>query len=261
MISPLAYVDPGARIGNNVTIHPFAFIDKDTVIGDNCEIMPYVSIVHGTRIGRNNRIYQGAIIGADPQDFRWNDSPATCTIGDNNTIRENVIINRGFNTPEGTVIGSDCFIMAKSHIGHDCRIEGRTVLGNGATLAGNVRVEQCVIISSNAIIHEDSTVGCWSLIKGGCRITGTVPPYVILAHNPARYIGVNAYVMQRKGFTDGQIDDIAKAYRHIYQSGTSVSNGVRRILADLDPSEIRDTIVNNIQAANYHIVGITVELE
>lgn len=261
MISPSAHVDPSAKIGNNVTIHPFAFIDADTVIGDNCEIMPFVSIVHGTRIGRNNRIYQGSIIGADPQDFRWDGKGATCTIGDNNVIRENVIINRGFLSPEGTVIGNDSFIMAKSHIGHDSRIEGRCVLGNGCTVAGNVRIDHCAILSSNVIVHEDSVIGKWALIKGGCRISGNVPPYVILAHNPAVYFGVNAYVLQRKGYTSEQIDDIAKAYRHVYQSGTSVSNAVRRILEDLAPSDLRDAIVDFITKANYRLVGISLELE
>jgi len=261
MISPLAHVDPKAQIGNNVTIHPFAFIDADTVIGDNCEIMPFVSIVHGTRLGKNNRIFQGAIIGADPQDFRWNGKDALCTIGDNNTIRENVIINRGFIESEGTYIGNDTFIMAKSHIGHDSHLDGRCVVGNGATVAGHVTIDKCVILSSNVIVHEDSHIGKWALIKGGCRIAGNVPPYVILAHNPAAYFGVNAYVLQRKGYTTEQIDDIAKAYRHVYQSGTSVSNAVRRIIEDLEPSDQRKAIVDFIEQANYRLVGITLTLE
>lgn len=261
MISPLAHIDPSAKIGQNVIIHPFAFIDADTVIGDNCEIMSFAAINHGTRMGRNNRVFQGAIIGADPQDFRWDKGPATCTIGDNNIIRENVLINRGFNTPEGTRIGDDCFIMAKSHIGHDCHLEGKCVIGNGGTLAGNVTVEKCVILSSNVILHENSHVGKWSLVKGGTRIAGNVPPYVILAHNPARYIGVNAYVLQRKGFPEDVIDNIAKAYRHVYQSGTSVSNALRRIEADIEQCKARDAIINFIKNADHKLVGLTLELE
>lgn len=261
MISPLAYVDKSARIGENVTIHPFAYIDADVEIGDGCEIMSYTSILSGTRMGRNNKVYQNTVIGADPQDFRWHGEKTYCYIGDNNVIREHVIINRGIKTDGGTRIGNDTFIMAETHIGHDSHITGRSVIGNGVTIAGDTMVSECVILSSGVILHENSTIGPWVLIKGGCRITGNVPPYVIMAHNPASYFGVNAVVMRKKGFTEEQIDDIAKAYRHVYQSGTSVFNALKRIEADLDPSEIRSTIVDFIRGCDLKLVAIPRDLE
>ena len=261
MISQLAHVDQSAKLGNNVTVYPFAFIDKDVVIGDNCVIMPYASIMQGTVMGNDNKVYQGAIVGADPQDFRWKDAPSRLAIGNRNVIREHVIINRGFTTPEGTVIGDDNFILANSHVGHDCKIKGKCVLGNGVTMAGDVTVEECAILSSNVILHEDSHVGAWTLIKGGCRISGNVPPFVIIAHNPAVYFGVNAFVMRKNGFTDDQVDDVAKAYRHLYQSGTSVYNALKRIEADVEPSPVRDAITDFVRGANLRIVAVPVELE
>ncbi len=260
MISPLAHVDPSAKLGANVTIHPFAFIDKDVEIGDGCEIMPYASVMNGTRMGRNNRVYQGAIVGADPQDFRWKGEKTYCIIGDNNVIREHVIINRGIKTEGGTRIGNDNFIMANSHIGHDSHIKGKCVLGNGVTMAGDCDIDECCILSSNCIVHEDSKIGKWTLIKGGCRIAGNVPPYIIIAHNPAAYYGVNAMVMRKHGFTDAQVDDIAKAYRNIYQSGISVYNALQRIEADIDPSEIRSEIVNFVRGNNLRIVAIPIDM-
>ncbi len=261
MISPLAHVDPSAKIGANVTIHPFAFIDADVEIGDGCEIMSYTSIIHGTRMGKNNKVYQGSIIGADPQDFRWKGNESYCYIGDNNVIREHVIINRGINSEGGTRIGNDSFIMAETHIGHDSHIVGRCVLGNSVTIAGDAEVGECSILSSGVILHENSTVGSWVLIKGGCRISGNVPPYVIVAHNPAAYFGVNAVVLRKHGFTEDQIDDIAKAYRHVYQTGTSVFNALRRIEADVTPGECRDNIVSFIRRCNLKLVAIPRELE
>ena len=176
MISPLAHVAPSAKLGKDVKIHPFAFIDENVEIGDGCEIMPYASVMSGTRMGANNKVYQGAIIGADPQDFRWKGEDTYCRIGDNNVIREHVIINRGISSTGATVIGDDSFIMAEAHIGHDCVIKGRCVLGNGVTIAGDCVIGQCTILSSNVILHERSEVGDWVLIKGGCRIRGNVPP-------------------------------------------------------------------------------------
>lgn len=261
MISPLAHVDPSAKIGNNVTIHPFAFIDKDVEIGDDCEIMPYVSIMNGTTIGKHNKIYQGSIIGADPQDFRWKGEKTYCKIGDNNVIREHCIINRGIRPTGATVIGDDCFIMAETHIGHDALIKGRCVLGNGVKLAGDCTVGLCTILSSAVILHERSEVGDWVVVKGGCRISGNVPPYIIVAHNPVAYYGINAKIMDRHGFTSDQIDDVAKSYRHIYQAGTSVFNALKRIEADVAPSDIRSNILDFIRSHNLKIVAVPLETE
>ncbi len=261
MISEKAYVAPSAKIGQNVTIHAFAYIDDNVEIGDNCEIMPFASILSGTRMGKNNHVYQGAIISARPQDFRWDGQDTYCYIGDNNVIREQVIINRGITADKGTRIGDGTFIMAGVHIGHDTVIEGPTVLGNGVTIAGDVVIEKCSVFSSNAVVHERAHIGQWTLIKGGCRIGSNVPPYSIIAHNPSTYYGVNAVIMRKKGFSDSQIDDAAKAYRHIYQTQTSVFNALKRIEADIDDTEIRRNILNFIRGNNLRIVGIKVKTE
>lgn len=258
-ISPLAHVDPEAKIGDNVTIHPFAFISKNTVIGDGCTIYPYVSILNGARIGKNNKIYNGSIIAAEPQDFKWHGAPSTVTIGDDNVIREMTIVNRGSRTPEGTVIGSKCFIMAESHISHDARIGDKCVLGNGVQVSGMAQVGKCCILSSNAMLHFGSHVGEWSMVKGGCRISGNVPPYVVMAHNPATYTGVNAVVMRYDPdhqFTEKIIDDIAKSYRHVYECNTSVFNAVRRIESDIEPSVQRDNIINFIKGHDLNILAV-----
>ena len=261
MISPLAHVDPSAKIGENVTIHPFAFIDANVEIGDGCEIMSYTSVIRGTRMGKNNKVYQGSIIGADPQDFRWKGEESFCFIGDNNVIREHVIINRGISSERGTRIGNDSFIMAETHIGHDTNIKGKCVIGNGVTIAGDAEVGECTILSSGVILHENSKVGSWVLIKGGCRISGNVSPYIIVAHNPVAYFGVNAVILRKHGFTEDQIDDVAKAYRHVYQTGTSVFNALKRIEADVEEGDVRANIVNFIRDCNLKLVAIPRDLE
>lgn len=262
MISPLAHVDPAAKIGKDVTIHPFAYVDADTVIGDNCEIMPYASVIHGTTLGAGVKVYQGAIVGADPQDFRWKGNPSFCFVGDHTVIREHVIINRGIYSTGGTNIGPDCFIMADSHIGHDSQIVGKCVVGNGVNIAGRCIVDEGTILSSSVVLHEGSRVGKYVIIKGGSRISSNVPPFVIMAHNPVVYYGVNSIVMGKHGgFTDSQIDDVAKAYRHIYQTSTSVFNALKRIEADIDESPVREEIINFIRDNNLKIAGHNLDLD
>ena len=241
MISPLAYVDPSAKIGENVTIHPFAFIDADTVIGDGCTIMPYASIIRGTTLGNQVKVYQGAIVGADPQDFRWNGEKTFCNIGENTIIREQVIINRSIVEGQATLIGPGCFIFANSHIGHDSILQKNIVVGNNTTVAGCVNIGEGTILSSSVTIHEDCNIGKFVLIKGGTRISSNVPPFLIMAHNPVTYYGVNAIVLRKHaGFSDKEIDDISKAYRHIYQTATSTFNALKLIETDLENTPVLD---------------------
>ena len=257
MISKLAHVDPSAKIADDVKIHALAYIDKDVEIGPGCEIMPYASIIRGTRMGRNNRVFQGAVVGADPQDFRWKGGFTYCYIGDDNTIREQVIINRGIDHEGGTRIGDKNFIMAESHIGHDSVIASRTVLGNGVKLAGGVHVDECCILSNAVILNEGIHVGKWVFVKGGTRVSNNIPPFIIMAHNPAVYYGVNAMLMGRKDhFSPAEIEDAAKAYRHIYQTQTSLFNAMRRIENDVEPGRVRDEILGFLQANNLRIAGI-----
>ncbi len=256
IIHPLAFVDPTAKLGDNVKIDAFAFIDKDTVIGNNCKIRPHASVLHNTIIGDDNEIFEGAVIGANPQDFRWHGETSYLRIGRGNKIHEHVIINRSIHENGYTEIGNNSFIMAQSHIGHDCKIGDYCVLGNGVKLAGDVEIGNYVILSSNVIGHEGSCVGPWVLIKGGSRFNGNVPPYAIMAHNPIAYYGVNAYIMRKGNMSDDVIDDVAKCYRHLYQSGTSVRNAILRIREDIKPGAERDAILKFVEDHNLDIVGV-----
>lgn len=258
-ISPLAYVHPEAKIGENVTIHAFAFIDRNVEIGDGCIVWPHVSIRSGARIGKNNHFYDGCIVSATPQDFRWKGDDSYVVIGDNNTIREHVIINRSIHKEGVTKIGNDSFIMAQSHIGHDTEIGNSVVIGNSVKIAGSCKIGDYSILSSCALVHEKCEIAEWVLIKGGCRVNNNVPPYVIMAHNPITYFGVNAFVLRRGKFSEELIDDIAKCYRHIYQSNTSAFNAMIRVKADVAPSKERDAIIKFVEGHNFKIAALTLE--
>lgn len=255
-IDRLAFVHPEAKIGRDVTIEPFAFIDRDTEIGDGCHIHPYACIRAGARIGKNNEIYENAVIAATPQDFRWKGQPSYVEIGDGNKIREQVIINRSIREGDATRIGNGTFILAQTHIGHDSEIGDKCVLGNAVKVAGDVKIGDCCILSSNSLVHEKCHIGEWSLIKGGCRVNGNVPPFTVMAHNPITYHGVNAYILRITKHDEKIIEDIAKCYRHVYQSGTSLYNALQRIKDDIDPSQQRDSIILFIEDHDLKLAGL-----
>lgn len=258
-ISPLAFVHPEAKIGKDVTISAFAYIDEDVEIGDGCVIRPHVSILKGARIGKNNKFYEGCIISATPQDFRWKGDDSYVTIGDGNTIREHVIINRSIYAGQSTHIGSHSFIMAQTHIGHDANIGNHVVLGNSVKIAGSVTIGDYTILSSSALVHERCEIGQWVLIKGGCRVNSNVAPYCIMAHNPIAYFGVNAFILRKGKFSEETIDNIAKCYRHLYQSNTSTFNAIRRIEADVDPGPERDAIINFVRSHKYKLAALQLD--
>ncbi len=255
-ISPLAFVHPEAKIGKDVTISAFAYIDSDVVIGDRCVIYPHASILRGARIGNDNKFYEGCIVAATPQDFRWKGEESFVEIGDGNIIREHVIINRSIFEGKSTSIGSQSFIMAQTHIGHDTSIGNHVVLGNSVKIAGSVTIEDYSILSSSALVHERCEIGKWVLIKGGCRVNSHVPPYVVMAHNPIEYFGVNAFILRKGMFSEETIDNIAKCFRHLYQSNTSTFNAIRRIEADVDEGPERDAIINFVRNHKYKLAAI-----
>ena len=257
MISPLAYIDTEAKLGKNVTVHPFAYIDKNVEIGDNCTIMPYASILSGTRMGVDNIVYQGAIIGATPQDFKFKGEDTLLKIGNHNTIREKVIINRGTNTTDCTIVGNGNFLLEGVHLAHDTHLGNNCVLGNGAKTTGNCVIDDCAILGNDVILKHGCHVGSWALLKDGCRANKDVPPFIVAAHNPITYYGINAVILSKeKQLPETIIDDIAKAYRQIYQCSTSLENAIRRIKEIIPQNPEISYLIEFIENSKKGIIGV-----
>jgi UDP-N-acetylglucosamine acyltransferase len=219
MIHPTAQIDPGARLGANVSIGAYSIIGADVEIGDGTNIGPHVVVQGPTRMGRNNHVYQFASIGADPQDKKYHGERSELLIGDRNTIREFTTINRG--TADGggaTRIGDDNWIMAYAHIAHDCIVGSHTIFSNNATLAGHVEIGDYAILSGFAGVHQFCRVGAHAFIGMGCLINGDVPPFVIVANEYGRPRGINAEGLKRRGFTPERIAAIKRAYKTLYVS-------------------------------------------
>ncbi|OUO49525.1 acyl-[acyl-carrier-protein]--UDP-N-acetylglucosamine O-acyltransferase [Parabacteroides sp. An277] len=254
MISPLAYVDPAAKLGNNVTVHPFAYIDKNVEIGDNCEIMPYASVLSGARLGKNNRVFQHAVLAAEPQDFRYKGDDTLLIIGDNNAIRENVVINRA-TMPDGqTRIGNGNFIHEGVHISHDTQVGNSCVIGYGGKISGNCLLEDCVIFGGNVLMSQGTRVGRWAMVQTGCRFRKDIPPYIIAAKEPTSYYGVNAFILEHEGFPEKIIKHISHAYRILYQSNTSVFDALLMIKDQVPMSEEIQNILDFVGASKLGVI-------
>lgn len=254
MISPLAYIDPDAKIGENVEIGPFVFIDKNVVIGDNNVIMPNANIMYGSRIGNNNRIFPGAIIGAIPQDLKFRGEETTAEIGDNNSIRENVTINRGTAAKGKTVVGSNNLLMEGVHVAHDARIGNGCIIGNSTKMAGEIVIDDFSIISANVLMHQFCHVGGYGMIQGGCRFSKDIPPYIIAGREPIAYSGINIVGLRRRGFSNEMIENIHNTYRIIYNSGKNVSDALIQIREEIPMSPEIEYIISFIEKSERGII-------
>ena len=222
MIHPTALIEDGARIAPDVEIGAYSLIGRHVQIGSGCRIGPHVVITGHTRLGENNRIFQFASIGEEPQDKKFAGEDSALEIGNGNTIRENVTINRG--TADGggvTRLGDDNWIMAYCHIAHDCQVGSHVIMANGATLAGHVIVGDHVIFAGYSGAHQFCRVGDHAFLGMYGGVSQDVPAYVLVSGQPPRPRGINSEGLKRRGFSPGQIRNIRQAYRLIYRSGKS----------------------------------------
>ena len=222
-IDQRAVVDPGARIGERVSVGPYSVIGPDVEIGDDTRIGPHVVIMGPTQLGRENRVFQFASLGAEPQDKKYSGEPTRLVIGDRNTIREFATINRGTSQGGGlTRIGDDNWLMAYIHIAHDCVVGNNTVFSNGASLAGHVTVEDHAILGGFTLVHQFCRIGAYAFCGMGSGIAKDVPPFVMVNGNPAQPHGLNAEGMRRRGFSAQTSQALRRAYKVIYRSGLTL---------------------------------------
>ncbi|HJB72975.1 MULTISPECIES: acyl-ACP--UDP-N-acetylglucosamine O-acyltransferase [unclassified Barnesiella] len=254
MKQPLAYVHPDAKIANNVVIEPFVTIDKNVVIGEGTQIGSNVTILEGARIGKNCKIFPGAVIAAIPQDLKFNGEDTIVEIGDNTTLRECVTVNRGTAAKGKTVVGSNCLIMAYSHIAHDCVVGDNVIISNATQVAGEVVIDNYAVIGGGTLIHQFSHIGAHVMIQGGSHVNKDIPPYIKVGRNPISYAGINSIGLRRRNFSNETICNIQEIYRYLYLSDMNNSDAIERIEAELPATKERDEIVMFVRNSKRGII-------
>ena len=230
MIDPRAIISPKAQLAADVTVGPFSIIGPDVVLGPGTVIGPHVVLNGPMRMGAGNRVHQFASLGDAPQDKKYAGEPTRLEIGDRNVFRESSTINRGTTHGRGvTTIGDDNLFMAYSHVAHDCIVGNNLVFANCATLGGHVEVGDWVIIGGLSAVHQFCKIGPYAFVAGGCPVTRDVPPYVMVAGNPAEPHSINSVGLKRRGFTDDQVRNIRNAFRVLYRSDLLLADAVAQL--------------------------------
>ena len=249
-ISPLAYIHPEAKIGENCEIGPFCYIDKGVVIGDNNTLMNSVTVLYGARIGNGNIFFPGAVISAIPQDLKFKGEDTTAEIGDNNKIRENVTINRGTAAKGKTVVGSNNLLMEGMHVAHDAKVGNGCIIGNGTKLAGEIIIDDNAILSANVLLHQFCRVGSYVMVGGGTRSSQDILPFSLIARDPAAFCGLNTVGLRRRGFDRELIDNIHRTYQIILQGTGKLNDLLQRVEQEIPMSPEIEYILDFIRSSS-----------
>jgi len=215
-----ALVDPAARLARGVTVGPYSVIGPKVEVGEGTWIGAHVVLDGRLKIGRNNKIFHFASLGAPPQDKKYAGEDTAVEIGDGNTIREYVTMNRGTAQDIGTTrVGNDNWIMAYVHFAHDCQIGNHTIFANACQLAGHVTVGDWAIFGATTLVHQFVHIGPHAFTGMGTYLPQDLQPYVTAAGNMAQPYGINSEGLKRRGFRPESIAGLKRAYRTLYRSG------------------------------------------
>ncbi len=232
-VHPTAIIDRAARLGSEVIVGPYSIVGPGVSVGSGTIIGPHVLVERDTTIGERCRIAQGAVLGTDPQDMKYEGEASHLYVGDRTVIREYATLNRGTRASRKTVVGSDCLIMAYVHIAHDCQIGSHVILSNTVNMAGHVVIEDWVVVGGVTAIHQFVRIGAHSFCGGGSRIPQDIPPYLRVAGNPATLYGLNTVGLERRGFSEDVKRALKQAYQTLFQSKLILSQALDKAEQDV----------------------------
>lgn len=242
-VHPTAIIDDGAELGQGVEVGPYSIIGPGVRIGDGTVIGPHVLIERDTVVGEQCRFSQGAVLGTDPQDLKYEGEPTMLTLGDRTVVREYATLNRGTKASGCTSVGSDALIMAYAHVAHDCEIGNHVVLANSVNMGGHVVIEDWVIVGGVTAVHQFVRMGAHAFVGGGSRVPQDVPPYVRVAGNPCRLYGLNKVGLERRGLSEEVGRALKQTYRILFQSKLPLTQALDRAEAEVELNpEVRQLI-------------------
>ncbi len=255
----MSQVHKTAIIGNNVTlgkdvkIGPYTIIRDNVTIGDNTQIDAHVLIGEMVTIGDACRVFHSAVVGEDNQDLKYDGEKTETIIGDRTTIREFTTIHRGTDDKWKTVVGSDCLLMAYSHVAHDVVVGDHVILANNATLAGHVTLGDYVIIGGLTAVHQFVKIGAHVMVGGCYRVIKDIPPFIRAAGEPMSFKGLNTIGLRRRGFKKEVLKELKHAYKLIYRSDYNVSDAVKKIQEEDNCKEV-ETILAFIENSDRGLI-------
>jgi UDP-N-acetylglucosamine acyltransferase len=249
MIHRTALVDPKAHVGQDVSIGPYAIIGPRVTVGDGCTVAAHAVLERNVKLGTGVKLGYGAVIGNDPQDLKYQGEETWVEIGDGTVVREYCTVNRGTSATGKTTVGERCFLMSYVHVAHDCVIGHDVIIANAVQMAGHVTIDDRAIISGLVPIHQFVRIGTFAFVGGGSRVNQDVPPYTKAVGNPVHLYGLNSVGLQRAGFSPEVKLALKRAYRLLFNSDLTVTQGIARARAELSVGPEVETFLRFIEGS------------
>ena len=232
-VHPTALIDPSAELAPGVVVGPYSIVGPGVRVGARTRIGSHVLIERDTTVGEECTIHQGAVLGTDPQDLKYMGEPTVLMVGDRTVIREYATLNRGTIASGVTRVGSDCMLMAYTHVAHDCHLGNHVILSNAVNMAGHVSIGDWAIVGGLTPIHQFVRIGAHAFVGGATRVAKDVPPYVKAAGSPMELYGLNSVGLQRRGIPDDVRRELKRAYRLFFASNHNVAQALARAREEL----------------------------
>jgi len=242
-------VDPKANLGHDVSIGPFAIVGPRVTVGDGCTVAAHAVLERNVKLGSGVKVGYGAVIGNDPQDLKYQGEETWVEIGDGTVIREYSTVNRGTSAKGKTTVGERCFLMSYVHVAHDCDIGHDVIIANAVQMAGHVTIQDRAIVSGLVPIHQFVRIGTFAFVGGGSRVNQDVPPYTKAVGNPVHLYGLNSVGLQRAGFSPDVKLALKRAYRLLFNSDLTVTQGIARARAELPVGPEVETFLKFIEGS------------
>jgi UDP-N-acetylglucosamine acyltransferase len=254
-IHPTAIVSTKAKLGDNITIGAYTIIENDVEIGDACNIGTHVVIYDGARIGDRVSIYQGASVANVPQDIKFGGEKSLFIIGEDTVVREFATLHRGTSDTGKSQVGKNCLLMAYSHIPHDCIVGDKCIIANGVQIAGHTEIGYWAIIGGLATVHQFVIIGDHVMIGGATKVRQDVPPFISVAHEPAKFAGLNVIGLRRRDFGNEDIEILKETYNYIYDNSLNVTQARKIIESKLDHNVHVQNVLNFLSRSKRGLVG------
>jgi UDP-N-acetylglucosamine acyltransferase len=253
-IHPTAIIDAGAEIGAGCVIGPYCVVHAHVVLGEACWLQNHVTLAGPMRAGAGNKFYAYCSIGQQTQDLKYEGEPTFLEVGNENTFREFVTVNRSTTGTGKTRIGNCGSFLAYSHIGHDCTVGDSVVFSNNGTLAGHVQIGDHAIMGGLTAVHQFCRVGRYAITGGCSKIVQDVPPFMIADGNPAKVRGINLVGLERSGFPPEKVKEIKEAFRLIYRSKLNTRQAIEAIRQELPASDEINQVLEFIEQSERGII-------
>src|SRR3712207_5277973 len=253
-IHPTAIVDPRAELGAGTVVGPYCIVEADVVLGPGCWLQHHVTLCGPMRAGARNKFYAYCSIGQQTQDLKYVGEPTYLEIGDENSFREFVTVNRSTTADGKTRVGNCGNFLAYSHIGHDCQVGNGVIFSNNGTLAGHVHIGDHAIMGGLTAVHQFCRIGAFAITGGCSKIVQDVPPFMIADGNPAEIRGINLVGLERNGFAPESVKWIKEAFRLLYRSKLNTRQGLDAVRKDLPATPEINQILEFIEQSERGII-------